>query len=55
MVEKNKMGKKIMPNLQRERIIEHVTSGKRFDGRELNEFRDIIKAAGKLGGKGHHS
>jgi exosome complex component RRP42 len=36
------MSRHIMPELQKKRVIEHITNGKRFDGRELNEFRDIV-------------
>ena len=36
------MSKNIMPKLQRDRVVEYITSGKRFDGRDLNEFRDIV-------------
>jgi len=31
-----------MPNLQRERIVEYLNSGKRIDGRALDEFREIV-------------
>ena len=36
------MGESVMPNLQRERIIEYLNSGKRIDGRALDEFREIV-------------
>ncbi|MAG39476.1 RNA-binding protein [Candidatus Pacearchaeota archaeon] len=36
------MSNHIMPTLQKKRIIEHITSGKRFDGRKMDEFRDIV-------------
>ncbi|MBT7706197.1 exosome complex protein Rrp42 [archaeon] len=36
------MIKHVMPNLQKNRIVEYVSTGKRFDTRELNEFRDVV-------------
>jgi exosome complex component RRP42 len=30
-----------IPKLQKKRIVEYIKQGKRFDGRELDEFRDI--------------
>ena len=30
-----------MPNLQKQRIIEYIKQGKRFDGRKFDEYRDI--------------
>ncbi len=36
------MSNPIMPELQKNRIVEYITSGKRFDGRGLDEFRDIV-------------
>src|SRR3989338_2292746 len=32
---------KQIPNIQKKRIIEYIKQGKRFDGRKLDEFRDI--------------
>ncbi len=34
-------GEKIIPNLQKERIIEYIGEKKRFDGRKLDEYREI--------------
>jgi exosome complex component RRP42 len=31
----------LIPNLQKERILEYVNMGKRFDGRKLNQYRNL--------------
>jgi exosome complex component RRP42 len=38
---KIRMSEKVIPNLQKKRIIEFINKGKRFDGRGLGDYRDI--------------
>lgn len=35
-----------IPTIQKERIIEYIKQGKRFDGRKFNEFREIVSEIG---------
>jgi exosome complex component RRP42 len=41
-----KMGKFIMPNLQKDKIESYLSEGKRLDGRKADEFRDISVETG---------
>ena len=34
--------KAVIPNLQKEKIMEYLASGKRFDSRKIEEYRDIV-------------
>ncbi len=35
------MSEQIIPNLQKDKIIEYISKGKRLDGRKLEEYRDM--------------
>ena len=38
--------KRIVPNLQRDKILEYLAEGKRFDGRPSGKYRDLVVESG---------